>query len=391
MTKEKLWQKDFILISFINFLMTFIYFLLIVTIGLYAVSRFDASTGEVGIVTGIFIVGEMVGRLYIGRHVEAIGRKRSFFIGLTLLLLTTLLYFVSFTLFFLIIIRFVNGLAMGIASTLAGTIVTETIPVSRRGEGIGYFSMSFTLATATGPLIGLMMSERVPYEGIFLLSSLLAITVFILAFFLYVKEVPIPDAESESSRFTLSNYVELRALPISIIILIAAVVFSSILSFINLYAIEIELVEAASLFFLVYGIAVLGSRPFTGRLIDRKGANIVMYPCILSFSLGMFLLSMASNSMMLFISGILIGFGFGNMQSISQAIAVKLTPPHRIGLATSTYFLFLDGGLGIGPFFLGFLIPLLGYQKMYFMFTFYLLFAGVLYYFLHGRKDYLLR
>ena len=40
------------------------------------------------------------------------------------------------------------------------------------------------------------------------------------------------------------------------------------------------------------------------------------------------------------------------MQSCTQAIAIKLTPPERMGLATSTFFIFLDAGLGLGPTYL---------------------------------------
>lgn len=142
-------------------------------------------------------------------------------------------------------------------------------------------------------------------------------------------------------------------MPIATITLVISIGYASVLSFINLYAIEIDLVDTASLLFLVYAIATFLSRPFNGRLIDTKGANFVMYPGLILFSIGMFVLSAASNSFTLLASGVLIRLGFGNMQSTTQAIAVKLTPPHRIGIATSTFLLFLDGGIGFGPFFLG--------------------------------------
>ena len=44
---------------------------------------------------------------------------------------------------------------------------------------------------------------------------------------------------------------------------------------------------------------------------------------------------------MLLVAGVLIGLGFGNMQSCTQAIAVKLTTPQRMGLATLTSLSFL--------------------------------------------------
>ena len=122
-----------------------------VTIAVYAVAEFDASTSQAGLVTGIFIIGTLFGRLFIGRFIDSIGRKRTLFIGLIFFTLTTILYFVNFGLTFLLINRLVHGIALGVASTATGTIVAQIIPATRRGEGIGYYSMSATLATAIGP------------------------------------------------------------------------------------------------------------------------------------------------------------------------------------------------------------------------------------------------
>src|SRR5690606_25688572 len=130
-------------------------------------------------------------------------------------------------------------------------------------------------------------------------------------------------------------YIEPKAMPIALVTLAVSLVYASVLSFINFYAMEIDLVEVASFFFLVYAISILVSRPFTGRLMDVKGANFVMYPAFAVFAVGLFLLSRADSGADLLISAALIGLGFGNMQSTTQAVAVKLTPPHRMGLATS--------------------------------------------------------
>ncbi|TQR20072.1 MFS transporter [Psychrobacillus vulpis] len=386
-TKPKLWTKDFIVVSSVNFLLTLIFYLLMVTIAVYTVDEFNASTSEAGLVTGIFIIGTLIGRLFIGRVIDLIGRKKTLFIGLALFTLTTALYFVNLGLPFLLVNRFLHGLTLGIASTASGTIVAQIIPLTRKGEGIGYYSMSATLATAIGPFIGLYMSHHTSFHMIFTFCLALGIVSFITAIFLHVPPSIIPTKTTETKGFKLSNFVEPRALPIAFITLVVAFCYASALSFINFYAIEINLVETASFFFIVYAVAVLVSRPFTGRIMDTKGANYIMYPAFLIFGAGMLLLSTASNSFMLLLAGILIGLGFGNMQSTTQAIAVKLTPPHRMGLATSTFFIFLDAGLGFGPYVLGFIIPLTGYSILYVILGVLAIITIIPYFFLHGRKE----
>ncbi|MFJ7367166.1 MFS transporter [Peribacillus frigoritolerans] len=386
-SRARLWTKDFVIVSSINFFITLIFYLLMVTLAIYAVNELDASTSEAGLISGIFIIGTLIGRLFIGRFIDSIGRKKTLFIGLIFFTLTTLLYFVDLGIGFLLVNRLIHGMAMGMASTATGTIVAQIIPATRKGEGIGYYSMSATLATAIGPFIGLFMAQNTSFQVIFSFCLALGVISLITAFFLYVPALKVTAKVSESKGFKLSNFIEPKALPISIITLLLAFCYSSVLSFISFYAIEIDLVNTASFFFVVYAVAVLLSRPFSGPLMDRKGSNFIMYPAFIIFGIGLLLLSMTTNSFTLLAAGFLIGLGFGNMQSSSQAIAVKLTPPHRMGMATSTFFIMLDAGLGFGPYILGFIIPVTGYSTLYVILGALVIATSVLYYFLHGKKE----
>jgi len=387
MNESKLWTKDFIITSTINFLLTSVFYLLVVIIAVYAKTEFHASTSQAGLATGIFIIATLIGRLFIGRAINSIGYKRTLLIGTFLFALTSLLYFIQLNIWIFLIVRFLHGLTLGIAGTATGTIVAQVIPNSRKGEGIGYYSMSSTLATAIGPFLGLLLSQHVSYLVVFGLCSLLGVIGFITSFFIQVTEPEaVKKAEKEVKGFKLSNFIEPKAIPVSFIMFIAALCYSGVLSFMNFYAQEINLVEASSFFFFVYSIAILLSRPFSGRLLDVKGANYVMYPAFILFAIGLIVLSVASNSFILLLSGVLIGLGYGNMQSCIQGIAVKVTPIHRMGLATSTFFIFLDGGLGFGPYILGFIVPYTTYSHLYFSLTFVVLVTILLYFFLHGRK-----
>jgi predicted MFS family arabinose efflux permease len=390
-SRERLWTKDFILLFSVNFFLTFIFYLLIVTMAVYAVQEFGATTSEAGLVAGIFIIGEIIARFFIGPKIDGIGRKKVLIIGLILLTLTAPLYFINLGISVLLITRFIHGVSIGIAGTAAGTIVAQIIPATRKGEGIGYFSMSFALAAAFGPFIGLYLSQHATYEVIFTFCLVLGLISLLTAVFLYV---PVLEKQPETTKirgFQLANFAEPRALPIALITLMVAFCYSSVLSYINFYALQRDLLEAASLYFIVYSIVILLSRPFTGRLMDAKGANYVMYPAFFLFAAGMVVLSTATTSFSFLFAAMLIGLGFGNIQSCAQAIAVKLTAPHRMGFATSTFFNALDGGLGFGPYLFGFIIPLIGYSTLYALLGVFILLTSIPYYFLHGKKDHFLR
>ncbi|KAB2336206.1 MFS transporter [Cytobacillus depressus] len=389
MIKERLWTKDFIIVSLINFLLTLVFFSLIVTIAPYAVEKFDASTSVAGLVSSIFVIGVLIGRLVTGRKIQDAGSKKILFTGLILFIITTALYFTAIHLPILLLNRFLHGFALGVASTAVGTIIAQIIPKNRRGEGIGYYSLSTILASAIGPLVGIQFTQYGDYSMVFIFNLILSFLCLLISFtlkipvFQSIKENP----EKADHGFKISNFLEPMAIPISIVGLVIGFCYSGVMSFLTFYTKEIQLVEAGSFFFLVYAIIIILSRPFTGRLMDLKGANIVVYPCLIIFSAGMVLFSQAHSGFVLLLAGALIGLGYGNFNSIAQATAIKVTASHRLGLATSTYFILYDVGLGTGPYLLGFLAPIFGYRGLFLAIAFVALLSIVLYYYLYGRKE----
>ena len=75
---EKLWTKDFIIMSIINFVIMIIFYLLMVTMASYAVKQFHASVSQAGLVAGIYIVGTLLGRIVTGRIINKVGTKKIF-------------------------------------------------------------------------------------------------------------------------------------------------------------------------------------------------------------------------------------------------------------------------------------------------------------------------
>ncbi|MBN2401237.1 MAG: MFS transporter [Spirochaetes bacterium] len=389
MNKERLWTRDFISTAIINFLVAMVFFLLMVTLAPYAINEYQASTSAAGLVSGIFIIGALLGRLIIGPFIEDIGSKKILMISLIFFIFTSALYFGAVNLSLLLINRFLHGMAFGAVTISTGTIIAKIVPVNRRGEGIGYFSMSTLVATAIGPFLGIFLSQLANFKIIFILNLVLALLCLAMSFFISSLDVK-PDRPgipvNAAKNFHISGLLEPRVIPISIISLVISFSYSGVLSFLSFYAKQINLVEAARWFFLVYALAIFISRPFSGRIFDVKGANIVIYPCLFIFAFGMVLLSQANSGIILLLAGAIIGLGFGNYISCAQAISIKVAPPNRLGLATSTYFIFFDFGFGIGPYLFGILLQFSGFRELYFTAAIVILCAVVFYYFLYGRK-----
>src|SRR5699024_8122235 len=181
MDKEKLWTKEFISTSIVNFVLMLSMYLLLVTMAGYAMLRFEASTGMAGLVASIFIIGVLGGRLYAGRQIQKFGTKKMLVIGIIIFVMMSFFYFVDFGIYALLAVRVIQGVGLGFATTATGTIVSQVIPPSRNGEGISYFSISVVLSTAIGPLIGIILIEALNYTSIFVFSSIVGIVSLIMA------------------------------------------------------------------------------------------------------------------------------------------------------------------------------------------------------------------
>ena len=70
---------------------------------------------------------------------------------------------------------------------------------------------------------------------------------------------------------------------------------------------------------------------------------------------------------------------------MGQAVSLSLVSRSRFAQATTTFFIFFDMGIGLGPYIFGFLVPSVGYGGMYQALAFTVLAALGLYYMLHGR------
>ena len=180
MNREKLWTKEFITLSVVNFIIALIFYLLLVTIASYAINRFHTSTGVAGLVSSIFVIGALFGRLGIGRIIDDVENRKILIVSIIFFAIPSALYFVATSLPLLILIRILQGMAFGVATTTIATIVAQILPANRLGEGLSYFSISIILATAIGPFIGILLTEYADFNVIFIFNLILAILCFFM-------------------------------------------------------------------------------------------------------------------------------------------------------------------------------------------------------------------
>ncbi len=355
-------SKTFIAIALINFLEMTGYYALFVVNTQFSVEKFNCSLAYAGLITGIVVIGCLVGRFFTGKIVNTAGFKKLLLAGLLVYLVGNTMYLFVSSATMLFAVRFFTGTATGIVGTVAGTLVAVITPKAYQGRGIAYYSMSTALALCFGPFVGIALLGSIGFTGIFWIAVALSTVSFGLFFLLDVKE---PARKVLKKKIEISDFIEVRIIPFCLVCMVFCIAWGNIQAFMSPYSHELHVEAAASFFFLVYAVATLVTRPLTGKIYDTHGPGLVFYPAIIALVIGLTLLWADLGGVSVLIAGALCGFGFGNITSIGNAMAVSMTPRDRYAQATSSFFIFFDLGIGMAPYVSGYLVPHFGYSGVF--------------------------
>jgi len=362
-SKSPIWAKSFINIAISNFFIFVVFYALLTLMPIYVLDLPGGTVSQAGLVTTVFLLSVILVRPFSGLILEKSGKKRMLGLSMLAFALSTFLYTLTDDIQILLILRFVHGVSFSLATTVTLSLAADIVPSDRRGEGLGYFGMSMNLAVVVGPFIALTLQPIMSYHSIFFLFGSIMFIGWLCAVF--VKGPTEKIQPISKHKLSWSDLFEKRALAISSVGVFVSFSYASIMSFISLYAKSLGLLETASYFFLVFAAAMLISRPFTGRMFDSKGPNIVIIPAVLIFAVGLFVLSITSSAWMLLLAGALIGVGYGTLLPSFQTLAIEASPKNRTAYATATFFTLFDSGIAMGSFVLGIAVTYLGYAHLY--------------------------
>ena len=397
MEHEKLWTRTFIVLMGVNFCSALSFYLTMVKITEFAMDTYGVTHSIGGLMITAYVISALLTRLFFGGRIDSWGVKRSLAIGTSINAISMLLYLVPMSFPALMAVRIIHGFAFAIMSGSAAAGAALVIPRERYGEGIGYFSMMQALATGVGPFVAILLTNLFnSYVGMFACAAAIAVIAVLSLFLLEIphivkdEEPELPEtggAQHMHVKRGISSLIQLSVVPLASILFLCYLGYSGILSFVTLYAEERSLSDAVSLYFVIYAIVILVSRPPVGRRVDRTGENSIIYWCFASLTIGLIILALAFNGPLLLLSAAFVGFGIGATQSIVQAVIARDTPQNELGKANSTFFMSMDLGSGIGPIIIGAIIPFIGYSGSYIVLAFCAVFAAVVYHFAHGKRQ----
>lgn len=353
-----IWSRDFSLLWLTNFLMATSFYFLLPTVPAFATEALGADKGKVGYLIGVYTVAALVIRPFAGYLLDTRGRKTAYLGGLFFFALFLFGYQVATGFLLLLVVRFLHGVSWGVLTTGGSTVAADLLPAERRGEGLGYYGLTMTLAMAFGPLLGLQIAGDSAYSRLFLVAGLIASVAALMGLL-----VRYPQIAPSRKPFSVHTFLDRRVVPVALISLVSMLSYGGIVSFLTLFTEERGL--NAGLFFLVFAVTMSLSRPLAGRLLDLRGPALVLTGGLLLLAVGYIVLAMSESTPLFAAAAALLGVGNGNVLPTLQVMAINLVEPHRRGVASSTLFSAIDLGIGMGSTLLGWLAERAGMATMF--------------------------
>jgi MFS family permease len=152
------------------------------------------SNADVGLAGSAYLAGAVLGALFFGWLTDRLGRKKLFFITLTVYLLATAATAFSWDLSSFLVFRFITGAGIGGEYAAINSTIQELVPARVRGWTDLCINGSFWIGAALGALAAIVLLDPAllapdhGWRAAFLIGATLALIVFFMR--LWLPESP---------------------------------------------------------------------------------------------------------------------------------------------------------------------------------------------------------
>jgi MFS family permease len=354
-------RKDFVFAS----LGYFFVFFSISTFYLFPLflDRFHPSKSRVGLIMGIHSVMAIIVRPFFGRILDKRGGRRGAIIGLLLMIAVMPgFYFIQSAGFWALLLRALNGIGCGMATTAILAICSDLAPQDRMAHFLGVIGAAGIVSQAMGPTVAEEILRRSDFASVFHLSFIMLVAALLCV--IAIKE---PIFAKFQTKVQLKGIL---AYPFMILFIIAVMPIAhgaargTVLNFIVLFGASVGFGRVGP-FFLAFSVAAVLTRLGLGDISDRYGRKSIILPSALLIGFSLFWIAGSYSYWGFVMSGFVAGFAQGLIFPALSTYIIDFMGHENKGLALGLYLSLFDVGMGIGSPLFGWISDVAGYRQMY--------------------------
>lgn len=382
-----IWNKMFVSIFLINIALNMGQQMSNSLLSLYAKST-GAPADQIGQLMSMFAVTALIFRFISGPAMNSFNRKT--LVVMAMCFMATAYVGFSFApaiskalgievISVLKCFRLIQGVGNAFGNSCCLTIVSDALPRDKFSTGMSYYACALVISQAIGPTVGIFIRDLFGYQSTYLIFFGIMLTAILGA-----SLVKVAPNERVPFRLEINNMIAKEALVPAGVTFLVAMGFTSISSFLLVYA-EERGIGGASLFFTVYAVTMLGTKPIIGKLTDHYGFVKVAIPAVLMTIFSLVLIAYASGLPILLAAAFVNAFGYGAVQPMLQSLCMKSVRPERRGTASGTNYISSDLATIIGPTVCGGVAAAFGYTPVMWLVMAIPIFVGVLFIFIFRK------
>ncbi|MFI3279054.1 MAG: MFS transporter [Rikenellaceae bacterium] len=347
-TKQPLWTKNYILAFISNMLIFYSFYMLVPILPFYVMNNLHLDESSTGVVLALYTVAALLIRPLSGFLVDKFSRKPLYLLCYALFAIVFAGYALTQIVAIFVILRVLHGFGFGLSTVSGSTIAIDVMPAERRGEGIGYFGLSYTFAQSLGPLTGFWLYNHYEFNVIFLIAFGFAFIGFLSILPISMPSLEMPKKAEVEEALSLDRFILLKGLPCILLLLLVGYGYGTLSNFIGIYCAQSSFNCDPGLFFLIFAAGVVVSRLLSAKAInDGKVISVALFGAVL-IAAGYFALAYCSLSWLFILGSVAVGIGFGCVNPAFQSLLINLAPHNRRGTANATFYTFFDLGIGGG-------------------------------------------
>ena len=388
MNTDRLWSPAFINYGVSSGIFYMTQYVLVAALPIILTAELDGSALDAGLAMTYFQIGTILCRPFAGRLIDGLDKR-------LILLISSALFFVIMGLFNLttslqtiFVLRGLHGAIFALGTTVMAALAVVVLPASRKGEGINMFAVFSNIAMVLGPAVGLYALQAYGSSALYMFLTIMTALAFVLSNVIRLPKELAKPKQKTSKGWSISQFIEKRSLPWALMGLFIGFTYSGVLVFIPIELNSMGAGVWGSVFFALFALMIIISRPLVGKVYARYGSRFVIYPGVGLFIIGLAILGVVSTPVGIICTAPLLGLGYGAAQPAFQALAVQSAPIERAGVSTATYFLALDIAVGAGSVILALIANALGYQYLYQITSLIMIIALALYHFVIRKHSY---
>ena len=357
----RLFTPRFIVMCGFNFVVFLSAFQLLPTAP-FQIRALGGSALAAGLFLGFLTYASALSGPITGGIVDRVGKRRVLMTSSLALATFSAIYAVLPSYRAMLALVVVHGVFWSGLLVAAGSYVTDLVPPLRRAEGMSYWGMSTIFAVSMAPTIGLWVFEHGGWTLLCIEAAGLNLLMFAIAWLLLPSDPPAAPAAVRA--WSWRSLVEWKVLALSVTLFLYAFGYGGITSFVAMYS-EASGVSPRALYFTVFSIAILLTRPYVARLGDRVGHRRVLLPCLVLVMVGFVLLAVGGSRGVFVISALVFGTGFGAAYPLFLGHVMRHVDPARRGAAFGSILAAFDTGIGTGSIAIGWIVEHHGFQAAY--------------------------